>query len=107
MARPFASRCVLGPVILLDGMCLVSAHRGMDEDSVLAHLRASPDRLHTLPEIAKRLNVPPEKTKSLRRILKGLVKRGDLERERGRAFRISRAGQETEGRVVFDDEGVA
>lgn len=79
----------------------------MDETAILEFLRADPKRGWTMPEIANRLGVPEERSKSLRRVLKGLLKRGDIERDRGRSFRISRVGQSVEGRVNFDERGVA
>jgi ribonuclease R len=74
----------------------------MDQEAILALLQSDPARVYTLPEILKRAGVPPEREKSARRTLKSLVRSGVLEREQGRRYRISRAGQEIEGTIVFD-----
>ncbi|MCK6548691.1 ribonuclease R, partial [Myxococcota bacterium] len=75
----------------------------MDEAAILDFLRADPSRGWTLPEIIAKAGIEPEKMKGVRRVLKGLVKRGVLERERGRTYRISRAGQQVQGQVAWDE----
>ncbi len=51
------------------------------------------------------LGVPSRKEKDLKRLLKGMVRRGVIERERGRKYRISQVGQTLEGRVLVDRKG--
>lgn len=79
----------------------------MDPERLLEVLRRSPDASLTLPQILKSAGIPDRKEKEAKRALKALVRRGVLERERGRRFRLSRAGQDVEGRVVVDRKGRA
>jgi ribonuclease R len=74
----------------------------MDQEAILALLQSDPARVYTLPEILKKAGVPPEREKSAKRTLKSLVRSGVLEREQGRRYRLSRAGQQMEGTVFFD-----
>jgi ribonuclease R len=74
----------------------------MDQDAILALLRRDPKRVFTLPELLKKAGIAPEHAKAARRMLKALVRSGAIEREQGRRYRLSRAGQEVRGRIGFD-----
>lgn len=74
----------------------------MEEEGLLSVIKADPERAYSLPELLKRANIPAKKEKTAKRILKNLVRRGVLERVRGRQYTLSRAGQTVDGRVDFD-----
>jgi ribonuclease R len=75
------------------------------EDRILAALRREPGTAHPLPQLLEWANVPEKKAKEAKRILKALVARGLVEREKGRCYRLSRAGQQIEGVVELDPRG--
>lgn len=78
----------------------------MEEDRILGILRQSPDRTWTLPELLNRAGFAGKDSKEGKRVLKALVRRGDVERERGRKYRLSRAGKRLEGYLQADHRGV-
>lgn len=78
----------------------------MDAERFLEILREAPDRAVGLAELMARAKVPAKREKEAKRVLKGLVRDGVLEREPGRRYRLSRAGQIVEGRVIVDRRGV-
>ncbi|MCA9550891.1 MAG: ribonuclease R, partial [Myxococcales bacterium] len=75
------------------------------EERLLAALRREPGAAHPLPQLLEWANVPEKKGKEAKRILKALVKKGLVEREKGRRYRLSRAGQQIEGVVELDGRG--
>ena len=75
------------------------------EERLLEILREAPDRAFDLPELMERAHLHPRKEKEVKKLLKGLVRDGTLEREPGRRYRVSRAGRTLEGRVVIDRRG--
>lgn len=77
----------------------------MDAERLLNILREAHDRSFDLGELMRRAGIPAKKEKEAKRLLKGLVRDGTLEREPGRRYRISRAGTTLEGRVVIDRRG--
>lgn len=78
--------------------------RGMEE-RLMGVLRGLPGHAHALDELLDRAKIPAKKAKEAKRALKGLVSRGLVEKERGRRYRLSRAGQELEGNVELDGRG--
>ncbi len=79
----------------------------MDPERFLQVLRRQPKAPMSLPRLMEEAGVPPRKEKEAKRTLKSLVRKGVLERERGRRYRLSRAGQDVEGRVLVDRKGRA
>lgn len=79
----------------------------MDAERLLEILREAPDRAFELRELMSRAKVAAKHEKAAKKILKGLVRDGTLERDPGRRYRISRAGATVEGRVVIDRRGFA
>ncbi len=79
----------------------------MDSERVLDVLRKHPDRALALAQLMDEARIPMRKEKELKRALKNLVRQGLLERDRGRRYRISRAGKAVEGRVEVDRKGRA
>ncbi|MEQ9496540.1 MAG: ribonuclease R [Deltaproteobacteria bacterium] len=77
----------------------------MDEN-LIGVLRAAPSRAFTLREILDRAKIPDKQHKEAKRILKALVRKGDVEREPGKKYRLSRADTEVEGLVSIDYRGV-
>lgn len=77
----------------------------MDE-ALLAVLRANPSRTYSMPELLKRAEVPTKKSKEAKSVLKELVRKGVIEREHGRRYRLSRADSVVEGTVQVDQRGV-
>src|SRR5688572_5694603 len=77
----------------------------MDEEAILAVLTAEPNRAFHQNELLKRAGASPKKEKSAKRILKSLVRRGLIERLRGRSYRMSRMGQKLEGTIEIDNRG--
>ena len=78
----------------------------MDEDRILGILRQSPDRTWTMPELLNRAGFSGKDSKEGKRLLKTLVRSGHVERERGRKYRLSRAGRRLEGFLQLDHRGV-
>ena len=78
----------------------------MEEDRILGILRQSPDRTWTQPELLNRAGFTGKDNKEGKRALKALVRRGEVERERGRKYRLSRAGKQLEGYLQIDHRGV-
>ena len=78
----------------------------MEEDRILGILRQSPDRTWTLPELLNRAGFAGKDSKEGKRLLKTLVRRGEIERERGRKYRLSRAGKRISGYIQLDHRGV-
>lgn len=76
----------------------------IEQEAILSFLRQDPRRVYTLHEILKKAGFAPDREKAAKRALKALVKSGALEREEGRRYRISRAGQEVQGRIGFDEQ---
>lgn len=79
----------------------------MDPERLLEVLRQKPDQALSLTQLLNEAGVPERKEKDAKRALKGLVHDGVLERERGRRYRLSRAGEPMEGRVEVDRRGRA
>lgn len=77
----------------------------MDSERLLAVLRGEPERSFALDELMALAKVSQKKEKDAKRILKGLVRDGAVEREPGRRYRMSRAGQGFTGRVIVDRKG--
>ena len=59
-----------------------------------------------MPELLNRAGFSGKDSKEGKRLLKALVRRGAIERERGRKYRLSRAGRKVEGFVQLDHRGV-
>ncbi|MBX2812793.1 MAG: ribonuclease R [Myxococcales bacterium] len=76
------------------------------EDRLLSILRGFPDRSYGLSELMAHAKLPPKREKEVKKVLKGLVREGILEREPGRRYRLSRAGSVAEGRVIIDRRGL-
>lgn len=79
----------------------------VDTERLVEVLRRRPDRALSLTQLLDEAGVPARKEKEAKRALKGLVRQGVLERERGRRYRLSRAGAPIEGRVDVDRRGRA
>jgi ribonuclease R len=79
----------------------------VDPERLLAVLRKKPDQALSLTQLLNDAGVPERKEKDAKRTLKGLVRDGVVERERGRRYRLSRAGEPIEGRVEVDRRGRA
>jgi ribonuclease R len=77
----------------------------MEEEAILAILSAEPNRVFHQNELLKRAGASPKKEKTAKRILKTLVRKGLIERLRGRAYRMSRQGQRLIGTVEMDNRG--
>src|SRR5688572_11673839 len=77
----------------------------MDEERLLRILRESPQSATPFFELLKRADIPTKKAKEAKRVLKSLVHRGIIEREHGRAYRLSRAGRRIEGVIEVDAKG--
>lgn len=77
----------------------------VDAERLLEVLRKAPDRAFELSELLSRAKITAKKEKEAKRALKGLVREGVIEREPGRRYRWSRAGQTVEGMVVIDRRG--
>lgn len=75
-------------------------------EALLTVLRADPNKTHSLPELLKRAKIPAKKEKEAKRVLKALVRKGEVERERGRRYRLSRADTKFEGVIQIDYRGV-
>ena len=78
----------------------------MEEDRILGILRQSPERAWTQPELLNRAGFVGKDAKEGKRLLKSLVRSGAVERERGRKYRLSRAGKRLEGFLQVDHRGV-
>jgi ribonuclease R len=79
----------------------------VDPEVVLEVLRKHTGQAVPIARLMRDARIPARKEKELKRLLKGLVSRGVIERERGRKYRLSRAGQIIEGRVMMDRRGRA
>lgn len=77
----------------------------MDDKRILEFFQQHPQRVVHLDELGDHLGLPEKKRKDLKRQLKSLVDQRILERQAGRQFRLSRAGQQLEGRVAVDHRG--
>ena len=69
----------------------------MNRETLLTHFESHPDKSWPLKELLSALRVHENKEKTVRRLLKGLVREGRLDREHGKSFRLSRAGWTVEG----------
>ncbi len=69
-------------------------------------LRRSPGEAHELNDLLIAAGISPKKAKEVKRTLKSLVHRGLVEKQRGRRYRLSRAGQKVEGTVALDARGL-
>lgn len=77
----------------------------MDEDAILEVLRQEPNRAFHQNELLRLAGGSLKKEKSAKRTLKSLVRRGIIERLRGRTYRLSRSGQQVEGTIELDQRG--
>lgn len=77
----------------------------MEEERLLRVLREAPHTAHPFFELLKRADIPTKKAKEAKRILKGLVHQGIIERDHGRSYRLSRAGKRVEGEIHIDSKG--
>lgn len=75
------------------------------EEELLRVLREAPKTALPFFELLKRAGVPTKRGKEAKRILKGLVHRGVIERDHGRSYRMSRAGHRIEGEIHVDEKG--
>lgn len=76
------------------------------EDHLLGVLRNAPGKSHELYDLLKAAGITPKKAKEAKRTLKDLVHRGLVEKQIGRSYRLSRAGQQFEGVVEQDPRGL-
>lgn len=77
----------------------------MDADKLLGVLQEEPERSFSLADLMSRAKIPAKKEKEAKKALKALARDGRIERQPGRRFRASRAGQVLEGRVIVDRRG--
>ena len=77
-----------------------------DEESLLAVFRSQPNRVFSLADAMEKAGIPFKREKEVRRTIKELVRAGSLEKEPGRRYRLSRAGQKVEGLVVITRAGI-
>src|SRR5688572_22011018 len=77
----------------------------MDRSLVLGVLEREPTRAWPLKELLSALGLHDGREKSVRRVLKALVAEGLVDRDAGRRFRMSRAGQTIEGVVQRSENG--
>ena len=74
-------------------------------NELLAVIEQAGGRAVPFHEVMREAGVPTKKNKDAKRALKALVRLGKVEREKGRRYRISRAGQEFDGTVELDGRG--
>ncbi|MEM1022671.1 MAG: ribonuclease R [Myxococcota bacterium] len=77
----------------------------MDAEPILEVLRQREGRSISLVELMRSAELPPDKEKELKRCLKGLVRRGLVEREPGRRYRFRQ--ERIRGRVFLAPKGRA
>lgn len=68
-------------------------------------LEREPDKALPLTTLLEKAGIGPVHSREAKRTLKALVRRGHVERERGRRFRLSRAGRRLEALVERDPRG--
>lgn len=76
------------------------------DDNLIAVLRAAPSRSFSLRELLDRAKIPLKQHKEAKRVLKGLIRKGDIERQPGKLYRLSRVDAVVEGVVQLDYRGV-
>ncbi len=79
---------------------------GRMEENLIAVLRSAPSRSFSLRELLDRATIPEKQHKEAKRVLKGLIRKGDVERQPGKLYRLSRADSVVEGVVQLDYRGV-
>lgn len=77
----------------------------MDKETLLQVIERDPGRSWPIKELMSSAGLHDGKEKVVRRLLKGLVTDGVIEREPGRRYRLSRIGRTVEGVVRLDERG--